>query len=50
MLKLHLFLYTISISVERRWPTSFAQKYEDDLRIQRLIEENEKKRDKMHLW
>ncbi|HET7577692.1 MAG TPA: hypothetical protein VFK33_00305 [Bacillales bacterium] len=51
MLKLHLFFVTLSISAERRRSPRFAQNYEDDLRIRRLVEDNQRKRDKyMPFW
>lgn len=50
MLKLHLLFITVSISVRKPDTSRFIQMYENDLRIRRIIEENQSKRDEhLHL-
>ncbi|HEX7064883.1 MAG TPA: hypothetical protein VF199_07425 [Bacillales bacterium] len=51
MLKLHLFFITLSISTRKQEPSRVAKRYENDLRIRRLIEENHRKyHDHFHLF
>ncbi|HEU5140330.1 MAG TPA: hypothetical protein VFT51_10165 [Bacillales bacterium] len=45
MLRLNLYLITVSISVRGRESMSMAQHYEDRIRVNRLIEEVNRKRD-----
>ncbi|HEX7063772.1 MAG TPA: hypothetical protein VF199_01765 [Bacillales bacterium] len=45
MLKLNLYLITVSISIRRRESMSAAQHYEDQIRINQIIEDMNRKRD-----
>ena len=51
MVKFDLFSFTVSISRKQQGSTKFAKRYEDNLRINRLIEENKRKQDEhIHFW
>ncbi|HEX6923242.1 MAG TPA: hypothetical protein VF149_05420 [Bacillales bacterium] len=45
MLRLNLFLITVSISVRKQESIPPAQRYEDRVRINQLVEETNRKRD-----
>lgn len=45
MVKINLFLITVSLSVRKREAVSFAQRYEDNIRINRLVDDVKRKRD-----
>jgi hypothetical protein len=51
MVKFDLFSFTVSISRKQPGSTRLAKRYEDNLRINHLIEENKRKQNEhMHFW
>ena len=49
MVKLHLYFVTVTISSREKDPVRIARRYEDDLRINRIIEESRSKWDEHFL-
>lgn len=45
LLKVNLHLVTVSISVRKAEPKSIAKRYENQMRIERLVEETKRKQD-----
>lgn len=45
MVKINLFLITVSLSVRKRESLSFAKRYEDHVRINRLVDDIKRRRD-----
>ncbi|HET7580904.1 MAG TPA: hypothetical protein VFK33_16615 [Bacillales bacterium] len=45
MLRIHLPMITVSVSVRKRKPVSIDERYEDRMRVDRLVEETRRKRD-----
>lgn len=49
MVKLQLYFVTVTVSPREKDPVRIARRYEDDLRINRLIEESRSKWDRNFL-
>lgn len=50
MIKLHLFFITVSIDRRKRGAEQAARHYEDHLRINQLVEETHRKRDRYFMY